>query len=316
MKTQAAIQAFLHNRYAKNLRPKTIEWYAGFLGRFASFCPEFPMKPEPIEDFLAQVTGEPETKHAYYRCLKALYRFVCRRYRREGEQVQNPMEFLDPPRCPRKIMPTLEPRELMQLINLAENLRDKALLSIFIDSGARVGEIATLRRQNIKEDTIKVSGKTGEREVPISEESRRLLLALIATNRAGEYVFTNQQRGKPLTRYGVYWIIRAYMRKAGIQGTKLGPHRIRHAFGKGYLVNGGDLRSLQEIMGHAHISTTQKYASLNLNDVVAKHHKFTPLRSAHAAAQESFLDKVRAGEEAEAVEEAEAILKGGKPHGD
>ncbi|MBA7544545.1 Tyrosine recombinase XerC [subsurface metagenome] len=306
MKTQAAIQAFLHNRRAKNLRPKTIEWYDSFLGRFASCYPEFPMKPEPIEDFLAQVTGEPETKHAYYRCLKALYRFICKRYRREGEQVQNPMEFIDPPRCPRKIMPTLEPREMMQLINLAEkaeNLRDRALLSIFIDSGARVGEIATLRRQNIKENTIKVSGKTGEREIPISDESRRLLLALIATNGAGEYVFTNQQRGKPLTRYGIYWIVRAYMRKAGIQGPKQGTHRIRHGFGKGYLVNGGDLRSLQEIMGHAHISTTQKYASLNLNDVIAKHHKFTPLRSAHAAAQESLFDT------SEVVKEAEGILE-------
>jgi len=306
VKTQAAIQAFLHNRHAKNLRPKTIEWYDSFLGRFASFCPELPMKPEPIEDFLAQVTGEPETKHAYYRCLKALYRFVCRRWRREGKRVQNPIEFIDPPRCPKKIMPTLEPRDMMRPLNLAEqadNLRDKALLSIFIDSGGRVGEIATLRRQNIKDNTIKVSGKTGEREIPISEESRRLLLTLIATNGAGEYVFTNV-RGKPLTRYGVYWIVRAYMRKAGIQGTKLGPHRLRHSFGKGYLVNGGDLRSLQEIMGHAHISTTQKYASLNLNDVVAKHHQFTPLRSAHAAAQESFLDTN------EIVREAEAIVKG------
>ncbi len=308
MKTQTAIQAFLHNRRALNRSPRTIEWYDGFLSRFASFCPELPMKPEPIEEFLAQVEGEPETKHANYRCLKVLYRFVCKRLRREGKRVQNPIELIDPPSCPKKIMPTLEPREMMQLLYLAENaknLRDKALLSTFIDTGGRVGEIATLRRQNIKENTIKVSGKTGEREVPISEETRRLLLALIAINGAGEYVFINQ-RGQPLTRFGVYWIIRAYMRQVGIQGPKLGSHRIRHAFGKGFLVNGGDLRSLQEIMGHAHISTTQKYASLNLSDVVAKHHQFTPLRSAYAAAQESFFDTEQA------LKEAEEIVKGRK----
>ena len=306
MKTQAAIEAFLHSRHAKNLRPRTIEWYGGFLTPFARFSPKLPMEPEPIEDFLAQVRGEPETRHASYRCLKALYRFVCRRLRREGKRVQNPIELIDPPSCPKKIMPTLEPREMMRLLNLAEqaeNLRDKALLSTFIDNGGRVGEIATLRRQNVGEDTIKVSGKTGEREIPISEETRRLLQALIATNATGEYVFTNQ-RGQPLTRYGVYWIVRDYMREAGIQGPKLGSHRLRHAFGKGYLVNGGDLRSLQEIMGHAHISTTQKYASLNKKDVVAKHHQFTPLRAAHAAAQESFFDT------AQAVKEAEEILAG------
>ncbi|GAH82748.1 unnamed protein product, partial [marine sediment metagenome] len=74
-------------------------------------------------------------------------------------------------------------------------------------------------------------------------------------------------------------------------------------FGKGYLVNGGDIRSLQQIMGHANISTTEKYASLNLNDVVIKHHKFTPLRAAHAAAQESLFDT------STVVREAEAILK-------
>ena len=299
MKTQDAIQAFIHNRTAKNLRPKTIEWYEGFLGRFARFCPELPMEPEPIEEFLTQITGEPETKHAYFRCLKAFYRFFCKRHRLRN----NPIELIDPPRCPRKIMPTLEPREMWQILNLADranNLRDKALISIFLDSGGRVSEIITLRRLNITDETIKVSGKTGEREIPISDETRRLLQALIATKGAGEYIFTNQ-RGQPLTRHGVYWIIRAYMEKAGIKGVKLGAHRMRHAFGKGYLVNGGDLRSLQEIMGHRHISTTQKYASLNLNDVIAKHHKFSPLRSAHAAAQGSFLDKDQALKEAEAI---------------
>ncbi|MBE9512855.1 MAG: tyrosine-type recombinase/integrase [Chloroflexi bacterium] len=208
MKTLAAIQAFIHNRQAKNLSPRTIEWYDGFLRRFARFSPELPMDPEPIEEFLTQVTGEPETRHAYYRCLKALYRFICRRHR-----LPNPIELIDPPRCPRKVMPTLEAHEMMQLLNLAKNLRDRALLSIFMDTGARVTEIVTLRRQNIKEDTIKVRGKRGEREIPISDETRRLLLALIDANEPGEYVFTNE-KGQPLTRYGVYWIFRAYMRQS------------------------------------------------------------------------------------------------------
>jgi integrase/recombinase XerD len=139
--------------------------------------------------------------------------------------------------------------------------------------------------------------------VPISEETRRLLLTLISADGKSEYVFLNE-RGNPLTRYGVYWIVRGYMRKAGIQPPKLGSHRLRHSFGRGYLINGGDVRSLQLILGHADIRTTQKYASLNITDLVAKHHTFTTLRPAHAAAQESFLDKVKA------LEEAEAIVKG------
>jgi hypothetical protein len=97
------------------------------------------------------------------------------------------------------------------------------------------------------------------------------------------------------------------MEKAGISGPKLGGHRIRHAFGKGYLVSGGDLRSLQELMGHSDITTTQKYASLNLNDTIRKHHTFSPLRAARAAAQESFFDTNAA------LKEVEEILKQKKP---
>lgn len=188
----------------------------------------------------------------------------------------------------------------MQLINATSSLRDKALVTLSADTGARLGEIASLRRQDTGEHSIRVNGKSGEREIPISDETRRLLLALTSADGDSEYVFITPKR-RPLSRYGIYFMIRSLMRKAGIQGPKLGSHRIRHAFGKGYLVNGGDLRSLQEILGHANISTTQKYASLNLSDTIVKHHKFTPLRAAHAAAQKSFFDKDIALKEAEAI---------------
>ena len=91
------------------------------------------------------------------------------------------------------------------------------------------------------------------------------------------------------------------MQRVGIKGPKMGPHRIRHAFGKNYLVDGGDLRSLQEILGHADIKTTEKYASLNLTDIIKKHRKFSPLRAARAVAQESLFDTDAVLREAEAI---------------
>ena len=296
MNTQQAIQSFLYNRKALNRRPKTIEWYASMLAKFALRYSDLPMEPEPIEEFLGGISGQPETKHGYYRSLRVLYRFTCRRHR----LTTNPMEFIDPPGCPRKVMPTLEPRQMLTVLNLAASVRDRALLSLYLDNGARVGEVVTLRKRDIGESTILVDGKTGQREIPISEETRRLLLAVASGDGKSDYVFTNE-RGRPLTRYGVYWIVRGYMRKAGIQGPKLGSHRLRHSFGRGYLVNGGDVRSLQEIMGHADIRTTQKYSSLNLTDIIAKHHMFTTLRSVHAAAQERFFDKAKAVKEAEEI---------------
>ena len=305
MKTHLAIQKFLDNRRAQNLKPKSIAWYKAELKRFAGAYPELPTDPEPVEEFLTNIEGVPETKHAYYRALKALYRFIHKRY-----GLANPIEQIDPPRCPRKIMPTLEAHELMHLLNLAANPRDRALITVFIDTGARLSELAGLQTQDIKTESIVVNGKSGEREIPISDETRRLLLGLIRANLKNDLVFTGS-RGERLSRFVIYRLVRKVMKQVGIEGPKLGPHRIRHAFGKGYLVNGGDVRSLQQIMGHANITTTEKYTSLNLTDTIAKHHKFTPLQAAHAAAQESFFDTSAALREVEEIltkKEAEETL--------
>ena len=304
MKTLAAIQSFLYNRRSLNRRPRTINWYERNLGRFASFYPDkLPTKPEAIEEFLAGVVPheKDETRHGYYRTLKALYRFIFKRHR-----LPNPMDLIEPPTRRKKVMPTLTSHEMMQLRAQAGCLRDEAVLSLFIDSGVRVGEAASLRRQNIFEDLIRVTGKTGEREIPISDETRRLLLALVENNGNSEYVFQGQ-RG-PLTTSGIYRIIRSCMSRAGIAGPKLGSHRIRHAFGKHYIRNGGDTRSLQKIMGHANITTTELYVELASEEIIAKHHQFTPLRSTHAAAQHSLFDT----EKVQAVKEAEEIVKGRK----
>jgi len=159
--------------------------------------------------------------------------------------------------------------------------------------------MCSLLKHNIKQETVLVCGKTGWREVPISDETRELLLQ-VAAQSLDEHVFHDDHR-KPISRFTIYRIVREHMEKAGIKGPKLGPHRLRHAFGKNFLVEGGDLRSLQEIMGHTDVKTTQKYATLNLTDIIKKHRKFSPLRAAHAAAQESLFA-------AEALKEAEEIL--------
>ena len=199
-------------------------------------------------------------------------------------------------------MPTLETGEMMRLLTLASSLRDEAMLSFFIDSGARSGEIRSLRRQGIKQYTVRVTGKTGEREIPISEETKRLLLSLAITHPESDYIFLNY-KGEPISRNGVYRLIRGYMMKAGIESPKMGPHRLRHAFGKGYLVRGGDVRSLQRIMGHQNINTTEKYTDLNMDDLVAKHRRFTPLAATHRAAQEKMFT------EEQLIEEVEEIME-------
>ena len=304
VKTQKAVDGFIHSRLARNLSPRTIAWYQAELRLFARSYPELPKKPGPIEKHLATIKGAPETRHGQFRALRAFFKFVSERY-----ELPNPLTKVAPPRCPKKVMATLEPGEMMRLLlaSSSSSLRDNALLTLLIDTGIRSGEAAGLRKQDIKTSTVKVRGKTGEREIPISDETRRLLLALITDK--DEYIF-NGHKG-PLGRHGIYRIVQACMDKAGISGPKLGGHRLRHAFGKGYLVSGGDLRSLQQIMGHANITTTEKYAALTLDDTIKKHHQFSPLRLAHAAAQESLFEETKALKEAE-----EILTKKGANHGE
>ena len=296
MNTETVVSSFLYNRRARNLRPATLGWYEDRLQRFITFSPELPTEPEPVEQFLTEVVpqGKDEARHGYFRAVRALYRFHCRRHR-----LPNPMDFVDPPRRYEKVMPSLTAEDMLTLLTRAQRLRDLAILSLFIDCGPRCGETASLRRYNIFQDCIKVDGKTAEREIPISEETRQRLLSLVSADGSQDYVFVGQ-RG-PLTPNGIYRIVRKYMKAAGISGPKLGPHRIRHGFGRNFIINGGDTRSLQKIMGHRNISTTEIYVELSREEVREKHHRFTPLRSTHAAAQGSFFDTSQGLKEAEEI---------------
>ena len=294
MRSEAALRNFLLHCQAENLKPATIAWYESKLAPFIKTYPNLPLKPELIESFLATIKGEPQTRHAYFRAFRAFYNFV-----RSRSHKSNPMDKVTAPRCPHKVMPTLEPAELMRVLFQSKiSDRDRAILTLLIDTGARADEVATLRWQDVKTDTICVNGKTGQREIPISEETKRLMAGI--RKPGDDYVFMGD-RGH-LTRSGIYRIVRHYFAMAGISGPKLGPHRLRHTFGKTYLVAGGDVRSLQLIMGHANIATTERYSALALENTIAKHHKFTPLLVAHQAAQESMFTE-------ETLKEAEEIIK-------
>ena len=214
MRTEQALREFIASRVAANLSPATIEWYEDRLLPFAKSCPTLPRRPEPIEAFLATVQGSPETKYDVFRALKTFFKFMSSRHR-----LPNPMDAIKPPRRPRTLMPTLEIGELIRLLNSAESPRDKAIITLLVDCGVRAGELCSLLKHNIKEETIIVHGKVGWREVPISEETRRLLLQL-ATTSPDDHVFWGHKG--PITRHLIYAIVRRALEKAGIKGPKLG----------------------------------------------------------------------------------------------
>ena len=271
MRTGEAIQLFLTSRRAMGLSARTLEQYTQQLRDFAKTIGILPCKPEDIEAFLAWLESKgvtPETVHSYFRTLRAFNNFMKKRH-----GMVSFLEGINPPRVPAKVMPTLDAVDIPLISIFIQNPRDMALFMLFIDTGIRETEAVNLQRRDIKEDYILVIGKVGQRAVPISETVKTMLLSLPVYEDG--YVF-HGRRGH-LTRNGIYQIISKYLRKVGIT-KKCGPQRLRHTFGRHYLVLGGDTRSLQLILGHANIQTTERYANLVIDDVVKKHHEHTPIQ--------------------------------------
>lgn len=303
MKTSTAVQTFLRSRQAENLAPGSISCYRGQLLPFARSYEELPTRPEEVEDYVAAAPGGTYARRNRYSAIRTLYNFLERRY-----GAPNPVRQVPPPRLEHKLRPTLTAQEMMRLLLAASSLRDRAILTLLLDTGIRSGELAGLRRWDLTEGSIHVRGKSGERQVPISEETGRILRALDAQNDHTDHIFVGQHG--PITRHAVYRIVRGYMRRAGIPGPKQGGHRLRHGFALGFLMAGGDMRSLQGILGHADIKTTQTYTSMCGTDLADKHRQFSPLRHVWAAAQGQLWDK------GQVVTEAEEILQGEKDGSD
>jgi len=266
MKTRGVVQDFIKSRRARGLSSKTIAWYQGLLSLFSRTNPELPEDPAAIETFLGALQTSDETRHAYYRVLRAFYRWTSQR-----RGVNNPMLQIAAPKRLRKTPYSLTRAEIGWLLASPLSPRDRALVELLIDTGIRTTEAIRLTRDDILEETIMVSGKTGQREVPISPEVKQELLAL-----GNSPIFKGTQG--PITRSGAYRIIRLAFKAAGIPAKKWGPHTLRHTFGRHYILAGGDLVSLQRILGHTDIKTTRIYAELDLRDITYQHHRFTPLK--------------------------------------
>jgi integrase/recombinase XerD len=216
--------------------------------------------------------------------LRNFYSFLTR----EGEVQADPSEFLIPPRQWSNLPKYLNRQEIDQVLAAPDalkpnGLRDRAMLELLYATGLRVTELCRLELSNVERDlgVLRVTGKGNkQRLVPFGESAGEAVGRYLAEGRpellkgrASRFLFITA-RGGAMTRQGFWKLLGGYGRKAGIF-RDLTPHVVRHSFATHLVEGGADLRSVQIMLGHSDISTTQVYthvARRRLREVVDQHH--------------------------------------------
>lgn len=273
----------------KGLSANTLEAYRRDINAFLLFLESYPLngwqevKQQHVIDFLSVTKKDFATASLSRRlvAIKVFFRFL----KREGVVAENITRMLETPKIWQLIPDVLSIEEMENLLSKPDpstikGARDKAILELLYASGIRVSELCHLNILDLDEKTIRVQGKGGkERIVPMGKKASHAIDAYLAF-RESEAVGREDAlfigRGhKPLTRVGVWKIVKHYAQTAGITKT-IFPHTFRHSFATHLLDNGADLRVIQEMLGHANISTTDRYTHVSCSRLQESFHTFHP----------------------------------------
>lgn len=246
------------------------------------------VRPEDIQGFLGFLRSRqlsPRTVARHLAALRSLFRFLVR----ERFLRINPTTMLQSPRLARSLPKMLSQTEVKSLLGQPSGssplaLRDRAMLELIYAAGMRVSELVDLdmSQVNFVTGTVQIQGKGGrERMLPLGDyalealrnylEGGRVHLQKRSSNNA---VFLNRS-GNRLTRQGFWKILKRYAKQAGLQ-RDVTPHILRHSFATHLLERGADLRAIQEMLGHADISTTQIYTHVARSRLKEIHRKYHP----------------------------------------
>lgn len=264
MKTAEAVEAFIASRRARGCSASYESWLRYTLGKLVAAYEELPTTPEAVELVLAGLDGVSDrTRFDVWSAMRWFYRWAAARL-----NVVDAAAVVDRPLRRPKLVRTLTEAEVDRLLQSRLSRRDRALLQLLLDTGMRIGEAGSLTWDVVGSSTVRVFGKTGAREVPISPTTARALLGL-----GDGRILWAGTRG-PMGVRSLQQVVKRALSRAGLRG---GPHLLRHTFGRLYVMAGGDVFSLQRIMGHRSISSTKVYVDMDLRDVQVQHGRFSPI---------------------------------------
>jgi site-specific recombinase XerC len=275
---------------------RTIDWYRTYLDEFAAFAGRG-KQPGTLEDLTPAIARRwllatqssrprplaPNSMAGRVRTLRAFGGWL----QRELQLDAHPLAGLPIPKVPDVLVPSLTPPELRALLERAnvtrDYIRDRAILLVFLDTGLRLGELVRLSVGDVDliEGRCRVMGKgSKERVVPIGGRTRRALRAWVVTRRRvdnSDPLFVSRRGGR-LTPRAVQQLVHRLAVAAGVS-TRCSPHILRHSFARAFLANGGDVFSLQRILGHSpsSLQVTRRYVQLLDDDLRAVHRRVSPV---------------------------------------
>jgi integrase/recombinase XerC len=281
-----------HLQYEKNASPNTLKSYARDLEEFLHYLTRGKADVEidiqqidhiTIRDFLASLHMKGNQKTTVARklaAIRSLFRFL----HREGKIVKNPARLVRTPRASRHSPRVLSPQEVEVILQLPDQqtdrgARDAGMLELLYATGVRVSELVGLNLEDcsLSERLVKVRGKgRKERLVPFGEKARSALCNYLQargrllmrqrTSREPNALFLNL-RGRRISVRSVQRILQKYLEESALM-LEVHPHLFRHSFATHLLNSGADLRSIQELLGHESLATTQKYTHLAVDQLV------------------------------------------------
>ncbi len=295
------MKTYLHDyltvlRVERNLARNSISAYERDLNRYLDYLQdddglEFldQIKQKHIRGFIRQLNDAclaPASINRIFSAIRTYHSFLTT----ENYCLENPTQLLEAPRLPRKLPDVLTIEEVDRILNAIDPqqplaIRDRAILECLYSAGLRVTELCDLLLTGvlIDDQMLRVIGKgSKERYVPIGDQALEILdlylkhtrPGLSRKNKKAGFLFLSRN-GKQLTRMSVWNILKRWADEAGIN-KKVSPHTLRHSFATHLLEGGADLRAVQEMLGHADISTTQIYTHLDKAYLKEVHKTFHP----------------------------------------
>ena len=279
---------FLHHlRGEKNVSPHTERSYRSDLAQFANCIGDkdpASITHIDIRSFLAHLLEKKARKTSIARKLSAIRSFF--KYLHRQELVaSDPTGAISTPKQEKRLPAVLTVDDTLRLLNTpgpdaADPLRDRAVLETLYSTGIRVSELVGIDDEDIDRTArlVRIRGKgRKERIVPVGKAALDAIDAYCASKQPGvstNIIFTNAS-GKRLTVRSVQRILATYRKKLGLS-QKASPHTLRHSYATHLLESGADLRAIQELLGHASLSTTQRYTHLDLDSLMETYDRAHP----------------------------------------